>query len=169
VTVTVRALLVAASAFICWGVAYSQAYHEPPFTPEKNVYARRLVSEPVQVVHALRDIDKGVLAVFFRIAPRREMAFGDELFDEMDTSNGGRERKFDFAVHNGDLWFIAYEIGGRAYHHCVIVFQRRGGKWQRVEAAIGFPDGDNFRSFVKAVKKGNYELVSKDPRYFGEL
>ena len=131
----------------------------PPFTPTKNAYAHRLVTENFRIVRNMREIDRAVLAEFHKIVPQREIAVGNQAFAETDISEG-RHRRFDFAGQGGDLWFIVYEVGGRAYHQSVIVFQKNGARWQRVASAAGFPLGNDFTSFVKAVKRNRFDEVS---------
>ena len=131
----------------------------PPFTPETNHYARRLVTERFQIVTSLRDVDPEVLKLYYKIVPRRDIAVGTQPFAETDISDGHPNR-FDFAGHGSDLWFIVYEVGGRAYHHSMILFQRSRSGWRRVAAAAGFPERSDFSSVVRAIKKGRFDTMT---------
>jgi hypothetical protein len=75
-------------------------------------------------MRSLDQIDSGVLKVFYKIAPRRDIAVGSQPFAETDISDG-RPKRFDFGGHSADLWFIVYEVGGRAYHHSIIFLSAR--------------------------------------------
>jgi len=133
----------------------------PPFTPERNRYAHRLVAEQFEIVQSLQQIDPAVLKVYYRIVPRRDIAVGNQAFAETDVSDG-RPKRFDFAGHNSDLWFIVYEVGGRAYHYSMIFFERSRSGWRRVAAAAGFPEHSDFPSVVRAVKKGRFDEMRDD-------
>src|ERR1700724_332262 len=99
---------VLAAVFVLSLVTAHAAEHKsiwPPFTPERNAYARRLVTEHFQIVRSLDQIDPGVWKAFYKIAPRRDIAVGSQPFAETDISDG-RPKRFDFGVHSADLWFI---------------------------------------------------------------
>ncbi len=128
----------------------------PPFTPETNRYAQRLVTDKFEIVTSLRQIDRDVLKLYYKIVPRRDIAVGAQPFADTDISDG-RLNRFDFAGHTRDLWVIVYEVGGRAYHHSMIFFERSGSGWHRVAAAAGFPEHNDFASVVRAVKKGRFD------------
>jgi hypothetical protein len=153
-----RALVVTLFAVCAIGAVASGSPFRFSFTPEKNVYARRLVTEPFQIVDSMREIEPSVLAAFYKIVPRREIAVGKEPFAATDIDEG-RPRRFHFAGRGSDLWFVVYEVGGLASHHSVLVFERNGGHWRYVAAAIGFPDRNDFQGFVRAVKKGRFDAV----------
>ena len=133
----------------------------PAFTPERNRYAYRLVTEQFQIVQSLQQIDPPVLKAYYRIVPRRDIAVGSQAFAETDVSDG-RPKRFDLAGHGSGLWFIVYEVGGRAYHYSIIFFERSGSSWHRVAAAAGFPERGDFASVVRAVKKGRFDEMSDD-------
>jgi hypothetical protein len=133
----------------------------PPFTPERNRYAHRLVTEQFEIVQSLQQIDPAVLKAYYKIVPRRDIAVGSQAFAETDVSDG-RSKRFDFAGHGSGLWFIVYEVGGRAYHYSIIFFERSGSSWHRVAAAAGFPERGDFPSVVRAVKKGRFDEMSDD-------
>jgi hypothetical protein len=127
--------------------------------PARDAYAKRLVSEHFQLVQTPEQMPQGLRAAFHRIAPRRDLAVGSQPFAATDVSDG-RSRRFDFAGRSGDLWFVLYEFGGRAYHHSLILFERRGDRWREIVAAIGYLDQTDYRSFIRGVKSGRFEKVT---------
>ncbi len=140
---------------ISWAKA---VWPEPPFTPAKNPYARRLVNEHFEIVRRLPKVQPEVLTLFYRLVPRQEIATGTQPFAETDVSDG-LPRRFDFAGSTSNLWFILYEVGGRAYHHSILIFWWDGKRWQHVAAAVGFVEKSDFPSLVEALKKGRFHVV----------
>ena len=136
------------------------------FTPSTNVLARRLVTEHFDLVYKLERIDPAVLKLFFAKVPRSSVAIGNQAFeatDQVDAVNPARLRRFNFAGHKSDVWFIVYEVGGsRAYHRTILFFQKREGRWQRGPAAVGIMDRNDFSSLAKALRKGWFTVDRDD-------
>lgn len=136
------------------------------FTPSTNVLARRVVKERFDLVYTLARIDPAVLRLFFKKIPRGSVATGNQPFeatDQVDGVNPARVRRFNFAGHNSDVWFILYEVGGsRAYHRTIQFFQKTPGGWRRGPAAVGIMDRNDFPSLIKALKKGWFTVDRDD-------
>lgn len=136
------------------------------FTPSTNVLARRVVTERFELVYQPKEIDPAVLELFYDKVPRSSVAVGNQAFeatDVVDDVNPGRPRRFNFAGHKSDVWFIVYEVGGsRAYHHTILFFQKRENRWRRGPAAVGIMDRNDFSSLVKALRKGWFTVDRDD-------
>jgi hypothetical protein len=153
-----RALITLTAILIGAYAAHGQSIPRS-FTPARNAYANRLVTEDFRLVRTPEQMPEGLRAAFYRIAPRRDLAVGSQPFADTDISDG-RSRRFDFAGQSGDLWFVLYEFGGRAYHYSLLLFQPRGKHWVEVAAAVGYLDHTDYRTFLRAVKAGRFELVT---------
>lgn len=134
------------------------AWQGPAFTPAANIFADRLVSQNFKLVWDLRKIDPAVSEMFFKTVPRRSIATGDQPFAMTDIDDG-LPRRFVLAGRADDMWFILYEVGGRAYHHILLVYSRNGDRWLQAVAAIGSLEQNRFSGLVRAVKKGDFEVA----------
>lgn len=136
------------------------------FIPSTNALARRIVTERFDIVHELQRIDPAVLRLFFKKVPRSSVATGNQPFeatDEVDAVNPARIRRFNFAGHNADVWFIVYEVGGsRAYHTTIQFFQKTPDGWRRGLTAVGIVDRHDFPSLIKALRKGWFTVDRDD-------
>jgi hypothetical protein len=153
-----RALIMLVTALLSTFAANGQSIPNS-FTPARNAYAKRLVTHAFRLVRTPERMPQEVRAAFYHVVPRRELAVVSQPFASTDVSDG-RLRRFDFAGYSGDLWFVLYEFGGRAYHRSLIFFQHRGNRWVEVAAVIGYLDQADYPTFVRAIKAGRFEIVT---------
>jgi hypothetical protein len=136
------------------------------FSPSTSVLARRVVTQRFDLVYELERVDPAVLRLFFKKVPRSSVATGYQRFeatDQVDGINPARTRRFNFAGHNSDVWFILYEVGGtRAAHSTLQFFQKTPDGWRRGPTAVGILEQNNFPSLIKAIKKGWFTVDRDD-------
>ena len=101
------------------------------FAPDKNIYAKCLVSEPVQIVDHLREIDPAVLRAFHVQVPTESISDRDGPFEATDVHSDESvpSRRLLFAGHVAKFWFILYEHGGYGYHDDLVVFGQQEGRF----------------------------------------
>ena len=177
-----RSALAAATAGVllavsgCAGIDVSRERPQTPipppqtFSPVTNEVARRLVSEPVQIVRSLHGIDPKVLALFHTKVARSEISDVGGRFNATDvvTDGTGPMRRLLFAGNGPGLWFIFYEHGGIGCHQNLVVFiQQDQGRWQIAAAAQGgVPSGEeSLAGLQKALRRGAFSEQPDYPYY----
>ena len=141
--------------------------------PSDGVELANLLNDDYQVTRLISEIDNRVLRLLIsRFRGENEIAAFGEDFEASDFNLvSGPSRRLLVAGEVADKWFVAYEHGGRGYHHHIVVFDVSGPYPKILLSARGLvgrikPSRCGLTRIRASVKKGRFNNEDVDSDYY---